>query len=212
MNKIFLLLAVSSLFALSMYAQTPRVDFFAGYSYLRSNPSQANYISAGNLSGGITSISYNFNDHVAAEFDFGFYHNTHNGDVDNTSVSYMFGPRISYGRSRKIDPFVHALFGGMHSDVSIDATSSLLPAHPVQPLPTPTGGRYRASQANFAMALGGGLDFHLTKGLYFRAAEFDYLLTRFEAPSFLTPTGATSNRNQNNFRLAIGIGFNFGSR
>lgn len=209
MRKIFLSLAVSSLFALSTYAQdTPRVDFVAGYSYLRSNPSQADNIPAGNLNGGIATFAYNINDHFAAEFDFGFYHNS--GEVDNTSVSYMFGPRISYGRSRKLDPFVHALFGGMHSDISVDAASSLVPPHPVQPLPMPSNKRYRASQANFAMALGGGVDFHFTKGLYFRLAEFDYLLTRFEAPSFLTPTGATSNRNQNNFRFVTGLGFNFG--
>jgi outer membrane immunogenic protein len=209
MKKIFCCLAVSSLFGVSMYAQgTPKVDFFAGYSYLRSNPSQADYIPAGNLNGGIGSFAYNLNSHLAAEFEFGFYHN--NGDVDNTSVSYLFGPRFSAGRSGKFDPFIHVLFGGMHSDLSVPSTSSLIPPIPAHPLPAPSNGRYSASQANFAMAAGGGLDFHLTKGLYFRAVQFDYMLTRFESPAFLTPAGPTSNRNQNNFRLATGIGFNFG--
>lgn len=211
MKNLCPLLAVSSLFAVSIYAQgTPRVDFVAGYSYLRSNPSQADNIPAGNLNGGIGTFAYNINDHWAAEFDFGFYHN--NGAVDDTSESYTFGPRLSYGRTKKIDPFIHTLFGGMHTAVSVDATSSLVPPLPVQPLPSPKNGRYSASQANFAMVLGGGLDIHLTKELYFRAAELDYLMTRFEAPTFLTPTGVTSNRNQNNFRFAIGIGFNFGGQ
>ncbi len=211
MRKPFVLLAVSSLFAVSIYAQdTPRIDFFAGYSYLRTNPSQADNIPAGNLNGGIGSFAYNFNDKIAAEFEFGFHHD--NGALDNTMVTYMFGPRLSAGRSKKVDPFLHVLFGGVHSAISVDATSPLIPLHPVQPLPAPTGGRYEASQANFAMAAGGGLDLHYSNGLYFRVIELDYLLTRFEAPSFLTPTGVTSNRNQNNFRLAVGIGFNFGGR
>jgi hypothetical protein len=212
MKKVFILLALSVPFALSLCAQktiTPQVDFFAGYSYLRTNSAQG--LPAGNLNGGIGSIAYNTTNHIALEGEIGAYHN--NGEVDNTSITYLFGPRISYGRNKKFDPFVHVLFGVIHSAISVDKTSTLIPAHPAQPLPAPNSdGRYSASQANFAMVAGGGLDFHFTKAGYFRVGEFDYMLTRFEAPSFLTPTGPTSNRNQNNFRFSAGVGFNFGGR
>jgi hypothetical protein len=209
MKKILCLLALSSFFALSMYAQdTPKVDFFAGYSYLRTNPSQADKIPAGNLNGGIGSFAYNTTEHIAVEAEFGFYHN--NGDVDTTSVSYLFGPRISYGRTKKFDPYIHILFGGIHSNTSIVSTSSLIPQPPPQPVPS--SGRYATSQDNFAMVAGGGVDYKLSYGLLFRMVQFDYLLTRFEAPAVTSPTGVTSNRNQNNFRLATGIVFNFGGK
>jgi opacity protein-like surface antigen len=207
MKDVFRLLSLSSLLALPMYAQeTPKADFFMGYSYLRTNSAQG--LPAGNLNGGIGSFTYNFTNTFGVEAEFGGYHN--NAEVDNTSVSYLFGPRFSYGRSVRIDPFVHVLFGGMHTSVSVDTTSTLIPPHPAH-LPPATNGRYSASQANFAMVAGGGVDFHLSKGWYFRAAELDYVLTRFEAPDFLTPAGATTNRNQNNFRFSVGIGFNFGT-
>ena len=186
------------------------MDFFAGYSYLRTNAAQGVNVPAGNLNGGLGSFSFNANEYIAGEAEFGFYHN--NGQIDNTSETYLFGPRLSLGRSKKFDPFIHVLFGGIHTGLKVSNASPLIPPHPVQPLPTPSNGSYSASQANFAMVAGGGVDVHFTKHGYLRLAELDYLLTRFEAPNFLTPTGATSNRNQNNFRFSAGIGFDFGAR
>lgn len=206
MAQLLLFLALGSLLAPPASAQDTPLDFFMGYSYLRTNSAQG--LQAGNLNGGIGSFAYNTGEHLAVEAEFAAHHN--NAEMDNTSLTYLFGPRVSYGRSRKIDPFIHVLFGGVYTAVSIDKTSALIPPHPVS-LPTGSDRLYSASQANFAMVAGGGLNFHFASGLFVRIAELDYELTRLEAPGFLTPAGATSNRNQNNFRFSAGIGFTFGA-
>jgi hypothetical protein len=61
-----------------------------------------------------------------------------------------------------------------------------------------------ATQTAFAMAVGGGLDWKLSKRFSFRPVSVDYVLTRF--PSFLTG----NNSNQNSIRAGAGIIFSFG--
>jgi hypothetical protein len=76
--------------------------------------------------------------------------------------------------------------------------------------PTPVNVALRASQANFAMAIGGGLDIKLSKTVILRAMQLDYYLTRFETPNLNNPAAPFSNKNQNNLRFATGLVFNFG--
>ena len=65
------LLAVLSLFGATAHAQdTPKVDIFAGYSYLRLNPSTAG-VSSFNLNGGSASIAYNAKSWLSGVADFG---------------------------------------------------------------------------------------------------------------------------------------------
>ena len=61
-----------------------------------------------------------------------------------------------------------------------------------------------ADQTAFAMAVGGGLDWKLSKRFSFRPVSVDYVLTRF--PSFFT----WENKNQNSLRAGAGIIFTFG--
>src|SRR5437016_10029972 len=64
------LLAVLSLFGATARAQdTPKVDIFAGYSYLRENPSTAG-VSGFNLNGGSASIAYNAKSWLGGVADF----------------------------------------------------------------------------------------------------------------------------------------------
>ena len=87
----------------------------------------------------------------------------------------------------------------------------------VNPLATTklsSDGRYKSSQNAFAMAVGGGFDYKVSKMITFRPVQIDYYLTRFEAPEVVVPTGSTARtaRNQNNFRYAVGVAFNFGAQ
>jgi len=65
------LLAVLSLFGVSTHAQdTPKVDIFAGYSYVRNNPSTSG-VSGFSLNGGSASIAYNAKSWLSGVADFG---------------------------------------------------------------------------------------------------------------------------------------------
>lgn len=210
-NKSLCLLTIGTFFGLSVYAQEgPRADLSFSYSFVRYNSAQT--IQAFTANGGIGTLGWNFNNHVAVEAELGGYHNgnVNNYQFDTTTFSYLFGPRISYGRSRRMDPYFHILFGGQNASTSI-AKSSVLVVNPLIAT-TSSGSRYSASTNNWAMAVGGGLDIKLTRMVTFRPAQVDYYLTRIEAINVTVPAGAStpSARNQNNFRYAAGIQFSFG--
>ena len=197
-------MAFALLFGAAAVAQdVPKADLFLGYSMLRAN--SARNIPAFTNNGGVGTFAWNFNNHVAAEFEFGGYHNGNIHDIqfDTTEMTYMFGPRVSLGRSRRVIPYVHALFGGVHLTTSLPVT--------VTPTPLATAGtttRIAASQDAFAMALGGGLDLRLNHHLTLRPIQLDYLMTRLE--DFGQSGQPSQNRNQHNLRYAAGIMFTFG--
>lgn len=162
---------------------TPKVDVFAGYSYVRENPSTSG-VDSFSQNGGSASIAYNANNWLSAVADFGGYHN---GDILNTGVdgtlsTYLFGPRVSYRHSDRITPFGEVLFGVAHASASVLGTSG--------------------SDNAFAMSLGGGFDVKVSDHFSIRPVKVDYLLTRFNE----TGTGAQS---QNNLRVSTGIVFHF---
>jgi outer membrane immunogenic protein len=76
--------------------ETPKVDVFAGYSYVRENPGPRSGDSF-SLNGGSASVTYHIKDWVSAVADFGGYHNGNilGTGVDGTLSTYLFGPRIS---------------------------------------------------------------------------------------------------------------------
>ncbi len=124
------LLGFASLFAVAAQAQEERktIDVFAGYSYVRDNPStpRANSFS---LNGGNASVAYNFKNWLSGVADFGGYHNTNilgSGGSDTLST-YLFGPRVSYRRFGRITPFGQVLFGG-GVDYRLSSRFSIRPA------------------------------------------------------------------------------------
>ena len=177
------LLAVVSLFGVTAHAQdTPKVDIFAGYSYVRENPSTSG-ASSFSLNGGSASIAYNAKSWLSGVADFGAYHN---GNILSTGTSgtlstYLFGPRISYRHLGRITPFGEVLFGVTHGSSSIAGAGS---------------------GNSFAMTLGGGVDYKLTHRFAIRPIKVDYLMTRF-------PETGTGANTQNNLRVSTGIVFRF---
>ena len=179
------LLAFLSFSAAVAYAQeTPKLDVFAGYSYVRENPNTSG-VSSFSLNGGSASAAYHIKDWLSGVADFGGYHNgnilgTH---TDGTLSTYLFGPRVSYRSFHRILPFGQALFGVAHAGANVLGTSTTRNA--------------------FGMALGGGVDYRLNNRFSIRPLQVDYLLTRF-------PEGTSSmNRNQNNLRASAGVVVHF---
>ena len=178
------LLAVLSFFGATARAQdVPKVDIFAGYSYVRENPSTSG-ASGFSLNGGSASIAYNAKSWLSGVADFGAYHNGNilGTGTDGTLSTYLFGPRVSYHHSGRITPFGEVLLGVAHAGANIAGTSG--------------------SDNAFAMSLGGGVDYKLTDRFAIRPIKVDYLMTRF------SETG-TGNQTQNNLRVSTGIVFRF---
>jgi outer membrane immunogenic protein len=183
LKAVVCLLAFFSFTAVAFAQDTAKVDIFAGYSYVRDNPSTSG-VSSFNLHGGSASVAYNANHWLSAVADFGGYHanNILGSGIDGTISTYLFGPRVSYRKFERVTPFAQTLFGVAHASGSGFGVSSTSNA--------------------FAATFGGGMDVKLSHHFSFRPAQVEYLLTRFPE--------ATSNREtQNNLRVSTGFVFHF---
>ena len=105
MKEILGLFTLGVLSSLSAFAQgTPRVDLSLGYSMLRANSGQD--ISAFQMHGGAGTLAINFNQYLAAEFEFGGYHNgnVNNRQFDTTALTYVVGPGFRWDVRRRLYP------------------------------------------------------------------------------------------------------------
>jgi len=127
------------LYLLCFTAAAQRVELYGGYQFTHLQP-------AFNANGWNASVTGNFKHVLGITGDFsGAY-------KDNLSVhTYTVGPVLT-ARLPVVQPFVHALFGGI--------TAS-------------NGG----SRSGFALLLGGGIDLGLRKGIGFRIVQVDWLST-----------------------------------
>src|SRR6185369_8775922 len=144
MKTTLTILTLGLTFGLGVYAQdAPKADLFLGYSFLRAN--SARNIPAFTNNGGLGTFAWNFSNYVAAEFEFGGYHNgnIHINQFDTTEMTYLFGPRFSSNRAKTVMPYIHTLFGGIHITTSLPVTVAPTPTSP-----TPTTTRLAASQDN----------------------------------------------------------------
>ena len=175
--------------AAAQIGSTPRVEIAGGYSYVRSRT----VTSLGfNMHGGSGSVAVNVNDWLGLVADIG--HQT-TGNVPPpgsgftlNTTSYLFGPRISYRRER-VTLFAHELLGGSHAGGTLYTQGFQQTSAPP------------SAQNSFAMALGGGVDYNITRRFAIRTVQADWLYTLF-------PNGA-ANR-QSSLRLTFGVVFRFG--
>jgi outer membrane protein OmpA-like peptidoglycan-associated protein len=184
---------------------TPKAEWFLGYSYLRAVPTLADGNRLVWLNGGSTSIAYNFTRHVGLVGDFGGFDDSEfylagaganpssTVDSSGTVYTYLLGPRFSFRNHERVTPFVQALFGGIHaSEVTL---SSGCTGAGCTPLP---------AENSFAMTAGGGLDIGMNRHFAIRLVQAEYLMTNFENRN----TGKSAL--QNDMRLSSGIVFRFG--
>jgi opacity protein-like surface antigen len=188
-------------------ANTPRIEWFLGYSFWRAMPtSPSNRMSY--LHGGSTSVAYNFNRYLGLVADFGGYDDSRltlfnpagseTLDASGSAYTYAFGPRLSYRRFDRFTPFAQVLFGGTYAtSVTISGCTG------VTAVCTPLG-----SDNAFALMAGVGFDIRITRHIALRPFEGDFLLTDFKNP--LSASGQTRGW-QDNVRFSTGIVFRFGS-
>jgi outer membrane immunogenic protein len=179
------LLALATVFSLSAKAQEiPKIDASVSYSYFRANPATPGFNNF-SLNGGSASAAYNFRDWLSGVADFGGYHvgSSHGVNVDDHLLTYMFGPRVTYRRYRRISPFGQMLFGAARAGSGVFSTTN---AHTA-----------------FATAFGVGVDYNVRDRFSIRPLQFDYVLTHL-------PEVANGNtQTQNNLRVSAGIVFHF---
>jgi hypothetical protein len=165
-------------------ALTPQFEVSGTYSYVRANA--ANSGGGYNLNGGSASFAYNFSDRLALVADGGIYR--FGGlppGFDSTLYTYLFGPRFTFRKLRRVTPFAQVLLGGSRLNAS--------------------SGGLSAGENAFSMAMGGGIDWPLRRRFSIRLIQAEYLLTRFDR---VTGSSAT----QNDVRISTGLVFRFGSK
>src|SRR2546425_744370 len=167
MRKLACLFGLGMLFLLAQTAaaqDTPKVDAFLGYSYVRANPATSGAPNF-NLHGGSASVAYNVSNSLGLVADFGGYHVNKIGGfpVDSAVYTYLFGPRLSYRRSEsKITPYAQILFGGTHLG---------------------RGALQAGSDNTLANTVVGGLDANPTTHIGLRLGQLDAHLNRFPDPT-----------------------------
>ena len=204
MKKVVCLVVLVLLCSLAAFAQdVPKLEWFLGYNYVRVN--STTQISSYSSNGGSSQLAYNFSKYIAGVFDIGGYHNgVVNGyNIDNTMLSYMWGPRVNVRQGRVI-PYFNTLFGGVWFGAS--TAKNVAPCTGTSCGATTTTGRAAGSLNAFAMAIGGGLDIKINKHASFRPIGLDYFMTRLKNPVL------QDDHNQHNLRYSAGINFLFGGQ
>jgi len=182
MRKVLCLLGLMFLVSLSAAAQdVPKIDLFAGYSYVHTGPEIT--LHSFNANGGVGSLAFNFTNWGSLVVEVGGIHAStiSSTDVDATAITYMAGPKISLFHRSALSPFAQALFGFVHTNPGFSQTT--------------------INHNTFAMAPGIGLDWNATRHLGIRLAQVDYLFTRM-------PT-STNQVNWNNDRYSAGVVLRF---
>jgi opacity protein-like surface antigen len=179
-----LLMAGMLLFALTGSARAqdnPKGEIAGNYTYIHINPGVVNF----DCHGGGGSAAWSLNQYlgVVGEFSACKWAGIPSG-LNAHTLTYLFGPRLTYRAYGRLDPFGEVLFGGAHiHGQTYGFTGS-------------------GTESSFAMAIGGGVDYKWKPSVAIRLIQADYLYTRLGAPT----------THQNNFRLQAGVVFRFGGR
>jgi opacity protein-like surface antigen len=213
LKRLFVVLGLCIALSVAARAQEyPKAEVFGGYSYGNFGPVISG---AGrtNLNGWNASLGVNLNRWFGLVSDFGGHYGSFSAmqllpilvppctpltcgittSETDKYHSFLFGPQFSF-RTKKVTPFVHALFGGARFNRS-GTTTILLPPPPLPP-PFPFTFNFSTSTMNFAFAGGGGVDYKFTERLAWRV-QADYLEI------------GIPNRTLNNIRVSTGLVIHF---
>jgi hypothetical protein len=226
MKKCFTLMGAAVLtVSLAVAQEVPKFQAYFGYDYVRFHPVNGSNtftnLPTDNLpfnpfttldqfraSGASMQLQYNFNKWISGVADLGGVHNGgFNGfAVSNNTYHFVFGPRISIRKWKRVTPFLETLFGGTYYSASgpqvgfvpvLTANGDIIPGDVIAPTVT-------SHQVTFALMAGGGVDIRINKHISFRPAQVDYYMTQIANP------GLTNSVSQNNFRYSGGISFLWG--
>lgn len=222
-----ILLIGSFAFAQGTTAEVPKVEVFGGYSLLHADTGKLNGNTVDldlnqfpntfgvktNFNGWNAEAQYNFSSLVGIVADFGGFYGTPitstgsnviKGLPTESSYSFLVGPVISYRAKKKITPYLHALFGWDRSSLSggtLIGTSPLISSA-------------STTYTDFAIALGGGIDYKLSQHFAVRVGQLDWFHTSLNLNSFYGSAFGPGlfqglATNQRNLRFSTGIVFNF---
>lgn len=163
-------------FAVSAVAQdyAPKVELGLGYSYSYARvPDSTKRV---NMNGIVITTTFNANRWLGAEAEFGTHYHcisgcwiygirVENPDETNDSLSFLAGPKLTFARSRKVVPWIHALAG---------VTRTAYSNHLID---------QKISTSGFGWAAGGGLDVSYG-GMTIRAVQVDFTRYAAEPESF----------------------------
>jgi opacity protein-like surface antigen len=202
------------MFSVTAFAQdTPKFEIFGDYSYMQFNPTVTGLQSRA-LNGGGGGVQANFGRFLGIKGEFQGYGSTQwtttvsspigtpNGIIpvgtykSNANMfTYLFGPTVGV-HTKKLNVYGEVLFGGSNTNGYADLSNAVMVGGPVKAAGT---------QHPFTMAVGGGVDFNVSRNLAFRLGEFDWILTRYTNP-------ITDTNNQHSFRYLAGVVFKFGGQ
>ena len=160
-----------------------KLDLFFGYSYAHVPSSSTSDLGTG----ADMSVSYQLKPWLRIVADFGLtsagYRKSDISGVSlrSTQSTCLFGHRFVLPMGRTT-PFAQVLFGVAHANAGMFDTSS--------------------KQTDFAWALGGGFDYHLTRHFALRPLQLEFLRINFSELQH-------NQLTQNDFRASTGILFHF---
>jgi hypothetical protein len=189
MSKLFVFAIFVSFLSLPLLAQD-KVEVFGGYQYLHtgnitidgvSQPASSQSFNGWNASG-----TYYFTRYIGVQGDFGGSYATIGG-VSTHIYTYTGGPVVAFRRG-PINPYVHALFGGIDLGGSESGVS--------------------ISKNGFTTMIGGGVDVKLGHNLSVRPIGVDWLYYHFGS-NVVDGVGVPSFSQSNNVRITSGVVFRF---
>lgn len=154
----------------------PKAEVFGGYSWAGANFHGWNASVTGNITKRFGIVA-DFSSHYGSELEGSIL-------VKKYAHSFLFGPRFSFRRGKRVTPFVYALLGATRFQESA----------------TINGQKLSDSDTGFSSALGGGLDVKVNDRVAIRAFQIDYF-----RPNFF---GEAHNRG----RLAFGVVLHLGKK
>ena len=192
MRKVVFLVVLVALFPLlALAADTPKLEVFGGYQYLHtgdfSSGGHTVQNSSQNWNGWDANATYYFNRNIGVQGDFSGSYATISS-VSSHIYTYAGGPVVALNAGGKVNPFVHALFGGIHLTGSASGVS--------------------ASLNGFTAVAGGGVDVKVAPRIAFRLIQADWVYFHFGSTT-VAGTSVPSFSGSKNVRIATGIVFRF---
>ena len=185
------------LLAMPLAAQdTPKLEVFGGYQYLHNGDFSVSGEtvsgSGQNWNGWDANATYYFNRNIGVQGDFSGSYATFDvfdlGSASSHIYTYAGGPVVALNAGGKINPFVHALFGGARLTLSESGAS--------------------VSFNGFTTIVGGGVDVKVAPRIAFRLVQADWAYYHFGDKTIAGETIPSFSANKN-VKIATGIVFRF---
>ena len=173
-KAVFLVVLLAVFPILTMAEDAPKAEVFGGYQYAHVSIEGTGL----SFNGWNASVAGYINKDIGIAADFSGAYKSENGASLNI-YSYTFGPVVSLNHEGKVNPFVHALFGGAHATAAVTGLGS-------------------AGENGFAMMMGGGVDAKIAPRFAIRLVQADWAYYRF--------SGISESKN---VRLSTGLVFRF---